>query len=173
MQDEGIKEKVREAARNNFRGGANCAESVLLALLESGLIEMPLETVAVATAFGGGIGLTGGVCGALAGAVMGVSAAHGRKKPLAGTQQEIIDRLYGNPGLYRFFNQIPYKFQEKFGALTCAELNKDYSEWFNKDRFRNCMNITIETAAMAVDFILQGKNEGYTQPFGKNLAGKE
>ncbi|NPV90519.1 MAG: hypothetical protein HPY50_07085 [Firmicutes bacterium] len=168
-----LKEKAREAARNNFRGGANCAESVLLALIESGAVDLPPETVAMATAFGGGIGLTGGVCGALVGAVLGVSAVHGRKKPLEGTQQEIIDQLYGNPGRYRFFNQIPHLFEEKFGACTCAELNKDYSEWFNKDRFRNCMNITIEAAGMAVDFIEQGQQEGYTQPFGKNLAKKE
>lgn len=167
-----MRERVRELAIKNFRGGANCAESVYLALVESGLVDLPAETTAMATAFGGGIGLYGGVCGALAGAVMGVSAVHGRQKPLEGTREEIIDGLYGNPGRYRFFNQIPHRFKEKFGALTCEELNKDYSEWFNKDRFRNCMNITVETAVMAADFIFQGKKEGYSQPFGKNLAGK-
>ena len=173
MNEEEVKERVREAARKYFRGGANCAETAFLALVEAGLVELPPETVAIATAFGGGIGLYGGMCGALAGSVMGVSAVHGRKKPLEGTQQEIVDRLYGNPGLYRFFNQIPRWFEERFGATTCRELNKDYPVWFDKDRFRNCMNITVETAVRAAEFILQGQKEGYTQPFGKNVAGKE
>ncbi|MCR4399585.1 MAG: C-GCAxxG-C-C family protein [Syntrophomonadaceae bacterium] len=165
-------EKAKEAARNNFRSGLNCAESAYAALVEVGLVDFPPETVAMATAFGGGMGLFGGACGALVGALMGVSAVHGRRNPREGTQQEIIDRLYGNPGLYRFFNQFPHRFQEKFGATTCAELNRDYPEWFDKNRFRNCMNITVEATGMAVEFIYQGAREGYTQPFGKNMAGK-
>lgn len=172
-KEEEMKEKVREAARKNFRAGLNCAESVYLALVEAGLVEFPAETVAMATAFGGGMGLSGGACGALIGAMMGVSAVHGRRNPLEGTMEEIIDRLYGNPGLYRFFNQIPHRFVEKFGSTECRELNKDYPTWFDKDRFRNCMRITIETAVMAVEFIFQGAREGYVQPFGKNMAGKE
>lgn len=172
IPEEEMKEKVRKLAKENFRKGLNCAESVYLALQEAGLIELPPETVALATAFGGGIGLTGGVCGALVAATMAVSSVHGRKKPGEGTQQEIIDKLYGNPGLYRFFNQIPYKFIEKYGTTECRELNLYYPEWFDKDRFRKCMSIVIESAAMAVEFIYQGHAEGYQQPFGKNMAGK-
>ena len=172
IPEEEMKEKVRQLAKENFRKGLNCAESVYTALLDAGLVDFPPETVALTTAFGGGIGLTGGICGALAAAVMGVGSIHGRRNPAEGTQQEIIDKLYGNPGLYRFFNQMPYKFTEKFGSTQCAELNKDYPDWFNKDRFRKCMNIVVETAVIAVEFIYQGKREGYGQPFGKNMAGK-
>ncbi len=35
----------------------------------------------IATAFGGGIGGTGSVCGALVGAVMAISLRHGRRDP--------------------------------------------------------------------------------------------
>jgi C_GCAxxG_C_C family probable redox protein len=172
IPEEEMKEKAREAARNNFRSGLNCAESVYAALVEIGLVDFPPETVALTTAFGGGMGLSGGVCGALVGLIMGVGAVHGRRNPLEGSQQEIIDRLYGNPGLYRFFNQIPHKFAEKFGSTQCEELNRDYPEWHDKNRFRMCMNIVIEAAVMAVEFAYQGEREGYTQPFGKNMAGK-
>lgn len=167
-----MQEKVRKLAKENFRKGPNCAESVYMALLEAGLVEFPPETVALATAFGGGIGLSGGVCGALVAATMAVSSVHGRKNPVEGTQQEIIDKLYGNPGLYRFFNQMPHKFAEKFGSTQCKDLNLYYPKWTDKDRLRNCMNIVIESAAMAVEFIYQGNTEGYQQPFGKNMAGK-
>ncbi len=165
-----MKEKVSKFAKDNFRKGLNCAESVYLALHAAGLIEFPAETVALTTAFGEGIGLSGGVCGALVGATMAISSVHGRKTPGEGAPQEIFDQLYGNPGLYRFFNQIPYKFVEKFGSTQCSELNKFCPDWHDIDRMRKCMNITVESSAMAVEFIYQGKREGYIQPFGKNMA---
>lgn len=167
-----MKEKVAQLAKENFRIGLNCSESVFKALMDAGLFDFPAETVAIATGFGGGIGVSGGVCGALVGMTMGVSAVHGRLLTGAEEQSEVIDQLYGNPGRYRFFNQLPHAFEEKFGTLNCKELNKDFDSWFNKDRFRMCMKIVIESAQMAVDFIYQGKQEGYTQPFGQNMAGK-
>lgn len=170
---QGKKEQVKSLAKDNFRKGLNCAESVYSALVSAGLVDFPPETVALTTVFGGGIGLTGGVCGALVAAAMGVSANHGRRDPAQGSFEEIVDRLYGNPGLYRFFNQLPHKFAQEFGSTQCAELNKDYPDWFQKERFRKCMNIVVETAGLAVDFIYQGEKEGYTQSFGKNMAGKE
>ncbi|MDD3888414.1 MAG: C-GCAxxG-C-C family protein [Syntrophomonadaceae bacterium] len=172
VPEEEMKEKAREAAKKNFRAGLNCSESVYAALVEVGLIDFPPETVSMATAFGGGIGLTGGVCGALVAAIMGVSSVHGRRNPLEGTQKEIIDKLYGNPGLYRFFNQIPHRFEEQYGSTLCSDLNKDYPEWINKERFRNCMKMVVECAGIAVEFVYQGNREGYVQAFGKNMAGK-
>jgi C_GCAxxG_C_C family probable redox protein len=170
---EEMKEKVKALAKENFKKGPNCAESVYLALVEAGLVDFPPETVAMATPFGGGIGLSGGVCGALVAAIMGVGAVHGRRQPIEGNMQDIIDKLYGNPGLYRFFNQMPHEFEEKFGSTQCAILNKDYpNDWYNKDRLRGCMKFVVEAAGMAVDYIYQGAEEGYGQPFGKNMAGK-
>jgi len=173
ISEDDMKEKVRKLAKENFKKGPNCAESVYLALHEAGLIDFPAETVAFVTAFGGGIGLSGGICGALVGATMAVSSVHGRRNPMEGTQQEIIDGLYGNPGRYRFFNQIPHKFTENHGSTQCAELNLYFPVWHDKDRLRQCMKIVMESAAMAVEFIYQGNREGYTQPFGKNMAGKK
>lgn len=172
LSEADMKEKVSKLAKDNFRKGLNCAESVYLSVHDAGLVEFPGETVALATGFGGGIGLSGGVCGALVGATMAISAVHGRKNPGEGALQEVIDQLYGNPGLYRFFNQVPYKFVEKFGSTECSELNKFCPDWHDKDRMRKCMNIVVESAAMAVEFIYQGKREGYSQPFGKNMANK-
>jgi len=173
IPQEEMVEKVRGYAKENFRKGLNCAESVYMALHEADLIDFPKETVALATGFGGGIGLSGGVCGSLAAAAMAVGAVHGRRDPAQGSFDEIVDKLYGNPGLYRFFNQLPRRFEEKFGSTQCEVLNKDYPNWFDKDRFRKCMSIVIDSAGMAVEMIYQGANEGFKQPFGKNMAGKQ
>jgi C_GCAxxG_C_C family probable redox protein len=173
MSKEKMREWVQALAKENFKKGPNCAESVLMALIEAGLVDLPAEVVAMATPFGGGIGLSGGLCGALAAAVMGVGSVHGRSQPIQGEMKEIIDKLYGNPGLYRFFNQMPHEFAEKFGSTQCAILNKDYpNDWYNKDRIRGCMKLVVEAAGMAVDYIYQGREEGYGQPFGENMAGK-
>jgi C_GCAxxG_C_C family probable redox protein len=115
VPEEEMKERARQAAKNYFKNGPNCAESVYLALVDVGLIDFAPESVALATPFGGGMGLYGGTCGALVAAIMGVGAVHGRRRPTEGTMQEIIDGLYGNPGRYRFINQIPHRFAEKFG----------------------------------------------------------
>lgn len=165
-------EKAKENAKQNFRDGLNCSESVFKAIIDTGVTSLPPEAVAVATGFGGGMGLAGNNCGALVGAVMAVGAVHGRTNPLEGEFQQRVDRLYGNPGLYRFFNGMSHEFKEKFGALDCKTLNKDYPEWMDKNRFRQCMKMVVDAAGMAMEYIEKGKEEGYTQPFGENVAGK-
>ncbi|MCP3926923.1 MAG: hypothetical protein GY714_30565 [Desulfobacterales bacterium] len=167
-----LKEKIKDSAKLNFKSGLNCAESVFKAILDNLEHDFPEETVALATGFGGGFGLTGNNCGALAGGIMAIGLIHGRKNPLDGEFKDRVDKLYGNPGLYRFFNGLPNKFIEKYGSINCYKLNEDYNEWFDRDRFKNCMSIVIETTEMAVDFIFEGQKNGYSQPFGKNMAGK-
>jgi hypothetical protein len=44
-------------AKQNFRNGLNCAESVLKAIMDTEVTDFPSEIVAVATGFGGGMGL--------------------------------------------------------------------------------------------------------------------
>ena len=169
---EDLIQKAKDNAKQNFKDGLNCAESVFKAIIDTGVSNLPPETVALTTPFGGGIGLSGNNCGALIGAVMSVAAVHGRSNPLEGEFQSRIDRLYGNPGLYRFFNGIPHGFKAKFGSLDCSKLNEGYPEWFDKNRFRECMKMVIEAAGMAMEYIIKRQKEGYTQTFGENMAKK-
>lgn len=172
IDQEDMKYKVRKLAEENFRKGLNCAESLYSAFLEAGLVDFPAETVAMTTGFGGGIGISGsGVCGSLSAAVMAVGAIHGRRQPARGTPEEIRDKLFGNPGLYRFFNQLAHEFENRFGSTMCTELIKDYPDFLAQDRAVHCMNIVINTADLAVEMIYRGENQGFGQPFGKNIAG--
>ncbi|MGE5799015.1 MAG: C-GCAxxG-C-C family (seleno)protein, partial [Syntrophaceae bacterium] len=109
-------EAVRQRARKNFSLGYNCAECVteaVFSLLDTG---MPVAVKKCATGFGGGIGLFGDTCGALAGAVMAVSAVHGREGLPEGAdpkEQAMKSKaqFYGKPGVYRIFNQVPNRFK--------------------------------------------------------------
>lgn len=56
-------QKAKDNARQNFRDGINCAESVFKAVIDTGITGLEYEAVALSTGFGGGIGLAGYNCG--------------------------------------------------------------------------------------------------------------
>lgn len=72
------------------RQGFNCAESVLLGLCDRLGIENSLIP-RIATGFGGGIGHTGDICGAITGAIMALGIRFGRENP---QDKDSRDRLY-------------------------------------------------------------------------------
>jgi len=71
-------EAIKQRAGKNFTLGYNCAECVTEAVLSEIDTGLPPEVKKVATGFGGGVGLFGDTCGAIAGAVISVGAVHGR-----------------------------------------------------------------------------------------------
>ena len=172
-QEEQI-EAIRQRARKNFSKGFNCAECVVEAvvnLVETGL---PKEIQKLATGFGGGVGLYGDTCGAIAGAVLAVGAAHGRSTLPEGEPKEVpkisAQELYGKPGLYRLFNQIPNRIKEKFGSTLCRDLTQPWKEtWLCRDHALYCREIITESAKIAAELILTDKTELASQPFGANV----
>jgi len=164
-------EQAKESAVQNFKQGLNCGESVYLAVYDQ--LEdpgLPRDSVALVTGFGGGIGVYGSACGALLGGMAALGLVHGRKDPFQGSMEERVDRLYGTPGLYRFFNQLPNRFQESFGSLDCAVLTEGYHDsWLCKEHAKKCMKLIIATAGMTMDLLLEGREKGYVQPYGMNI----
>ena len=73
-------------------------------------IESPLIP-RVATAFGGGMGGIGSVCGAVAGAMMAIGITHGREEPWQSRDQA-----------YALAQQVYRGFQEEMGSTICREL---------------------------------------------------
>ena len=168
-------EEIRLRARKNFSLGYNCAECVteaVLSLVDTGL---PPEVKKVATGFGGGVGLFGDTCGALAGAVMAVSAVHGREGLPEGTDPKDVAmkskaQFYGKPGVYRIFNQIPNRFKEKYGKTLCRDLTVPWqSTWLCKEHALYCREIITEAAGIAADLVLSDKDELAAKPFGDNV----
>jgi C_GCAxxG_C_C family probable redox protein len=89
----------------------NCAESVLLALVESMGREAPLVP-RIATTFGGGVGGSHALtCGALSGAVIATGVAFGRDRPGD-------DRVHAE----HLVQQLLEAFRLEFGAVNCHEL---------------------------------------------------
>jgi C_GCAxxG_C_C family probable redox protein len=167
-------EEIKQRARKNFSLGYNCAECVTEAVLSHIDTGLPSEVKKLATGFGGGIGLYGDTCGALVGAVMAVSAVHGRSSLPEGEGKEAMikskEQLYGKPGLYRLFNQIPNLFKEQNGHTLCRELTSKWqATWLCRDHALFCREVITGAAGIAAQLILSDKDEGASKPFGENV----
>jgi C_GCAxxG_C_C family probable redox protein len=89
--------------------------------IESGLVPR------IATAFGGGIGRTGTVCGAVVGATMAIGLRHGREEA-----SQPHDRAYA---LAQEFRRC---FEEEMSTISCRELTGvDLSTPEGLDAFRS------------------------------------
>ncbi|NKE66280.1 C_GCAxxG_C_C family protein [Ramlibacter sp. RBP-2] len=102
--------QARQWAEESFRRGLYCAESVVLALARVQGIESDVLPKA-ATAFCSGMARTCGTCGALTGAIMGVSLALGRHHPGEPVQPA-----------YDAAQRLIRQFEAEFGARDCDAL---------------------------------------------------
>jgi C_GCAxxG_C_C family probable redox protein len=92
--------------------GANCAQAVAACFAEDLGADRAL-VLRLATGFGGGMGRTGGTCGALTGAFMALGIAFGMTEP---GDQAAKERTYA------LVAEASRRFRERTGALTCRDL---------------------------------------------------
>ena len=96
-----------ELAKENFRTGMNCSQSVVLAFKdELNLSEEILKKASIG--FGGGLGRQRLTCGAVSGMCM----------VLAMAKSDGVDKL----SIYSLIQQACKEFEKKVGSLSCAEL---------------------------------------------------
>ena len=100
-----------EKAVKRFLEGYNCAQSVLLTIFEFWRGENELIPK-IATAFGGGIGRCGSVCGALTGGVLALGIKYGTNEP------SLEKRLKAYEQAQKFYKQ----FEKRHGSVFCREL---------------------------------------------------
>jgi C_GCAxxG_C_C family probable redox protein len=87
-----------------------CAESVLTAISEA--LDIQSELIPrIATGFCSGLARTCGLCGAVAGGMLALSACLGRDLPTDSEEE-----------LYEAIRQLQAGFQKKFGSINCFEL---------------------------------------------------
>jgi len=127
-----------------YKGGLNCAETVMRCLIENKVIDVPEDTVRMMTGFGGGM-RRGSVCGAVIGAVSAIGAKKGRltaedaKAPAQDAVKQFLER-----------------FEEKFGTIYCSDLQKKYVKEHklkSKGMYRACTVFVEEAYALAKELI--------------------
>jgi C_GCAxxG_C_C family probable redox protein len=92
--------------------GCNCAQAVLCAFAKD--LELDEQAaLRIATGFGGGMGRTGGTCGAVTGAYMVLGLARGMNNPEEKSKKDCT---------YTLVREFAERFREKQGAVGCREL---------------------------------------------------
>jgi C_GCAxxG_C_C family probable redox protein len=106
--------KNAEIAVDVFNKGFNCAQAVLTSHCEEyGLSNDVAKKIACG--FGGGMGHTGEVCGAVSGALMLIGLKYGKYKEL---DNEAKDKTY------KLVKEYTDNFKREFGSINCTELLK-------------------------------------------------
>lgn len=105
-----IGSNIRQQAEKSFSSGMHCAESVVSVLAKAQGIGSELVP-RMATAFCSGMARTCGTCGALTGAIMGVSLALGRSQPGESVQPA-----------YEATQKLIQEFETRFGGKDCHVL---------------------------------------------------
>jgi len=118
----------------------HCAQAVLRGIRDrTGIGDSLLERLSFV--FDGGVGLQGGVCGALAGAVMGINLVLGMdirdtsysatlKSFVVGHINLLLDNAIGKPEPFAVGKSVLQRFREEAGATECLAITeKASSDW--------------------------------------------
>ncbi len=105
-----MNEQAPQRSRELFQSGFFCAESVLQAIAESRGIRSDLIP-SIATGFCSGVSRTGGMCGALSGAIMGIGLVAGRNKPVESLEPA-----------YTLVQKLIDRFEKQYGSINCCQL---------------------------------------------------
>jgi len=110
MENRNDTDRVAARAEELFNSGYLCAESVLLAIAESRGTATDYPP-GIATGFGSGMARTGGLCGAVSGAILALGMALGLNRP-----NQPVDELYAR------VREFLSEFEKRFGSTNCPEL---------------------------------------------------
>ena len=131
-----------------FESGYYCAECVLLAIAEEKGIQSDLIPK-IATGFCIGLSRTCGMCGAVSGAVMGISMLTGRSSPEESFEEN-----------HALVQSLIAGFQDRFGSVDCRDLigcdlnTEDGQAFFDQnDLFDLCKKYVAEATMAALSLL--------------------
>ena len=105
------KTDLGEKAKTLFRESYNCSQSVLLAMCQHWGVESDLVPK-IATGFGGGMGRSGSVCGAVTGGVMALGVRYGGNEP--SNDKRLLT--------YEYTRKFLEQFEKVNGGILCRDL---------------------------------------------------
>jgi C_GCAxxG_C_C family probable redox protein len=139
---------ARDRAMNLFATGQlRCAEAVLV-VINRGLRGVLPDAMAtrLASGFPEGLGASGCLCGAVGGAVIALGLFLGRNGPGIGNDRRVRSAV----------KAFMVQFKRRYRSNCCRVLTRDLV-YGSKPHYQHCGSISGETAAMAVQLILQSK----------------
>jgi C_GCAxxG_C_C family probable redox protein len=145
-----MSEQTQQRSLELFQSGFFCAESVVLAIAESKGIHSDLLP-RIATGFCSGVSRTGGMCGAVSGAIMGINLVTGRNTPTESLES-----------CYAITQELIERFTNQFGSLNCRELigcdlatNEGQQYFVENQCMESCMQYAAGATGIAVSLIAE------------------
>jgi C_GCAxxG_C_C family probable redox protein len=150
MGDWNMSEEASQRSLELFKSGYFCAESVLLAIAESRGIQSDLIPK-IATGFCSGISRTGGMCGAVGGAIMGINLMAGRSFPTESLELS-----------YSLTQKLIDQFEKLYGSVNCRQLmGCDLSTeagqryFMENNLMERCHQYTMEATRLAISLLAE------------------
>lgn len=142
-------EKMAEKAFNYFKEGYSCSESVVRAAYDEKLTnnDISVENLTrIASAFSGGMGESGCLCGAVAGVQIVLGSMLGR-----------YDAKVSPVATKALSKKIVTLFREKRNATCCKALSAGY-DFHSPERRENCSLIVNDAVEVFKKVISEAKN---------------
>jgi C_GCAxxG_C_C family probable redox protein len=137
-----IEEAGKRAADKYCDGGFNCAETLIFTLAQTIGGPIKPEMTKLVTGFGGGVGRSGDICGAIVGGVVALNTFFGRTKPDEDKTK-----------IYQLAAELLTRFKEKFSSTCCETLNKN--DFTSKVHKKRCSKIIGETTKITAELLLR------------------
>jgi C_GCAxxG_C_C family probable redox protein len=145
-----MSEQASQRSLELFKSGYFCAESVLLAIAESRGIQSDLIPK-IATGFCSGISRTGGMCGAVSGAIMGINVLAGRNSPSESLESS-----------FNLTQKLIIQFERQYGSVNCRQLigcdlatEEGQRTFLENNLLERCYQYVAEATRMAVSLMAE------------------
>jgi len=140
--------QVGDRALSLFKSNYKCAESVLLSIAEAHGIQSEIIP-AIATGFCSGMARTSGICGAVAGSVMGLGLLYGRQNG-----EQSVDQLYQVEKQFLGEFTSRYGFTSCDGLIHCDFNTEEGKEFYKTNNIQeNCFQYVEESANLVMELI--------------------
>jgi C_GCAxxG_C_C family probable redox protein len=145
-----MSEKASQRSVELFKSGFFCAESVLVAIAESRGIQSDWIPK-IATGFCSGIARTGGMCGAVSGAIMGINLVAGRSSPSESMEFS-----------FTLTQKLVSQFEGQFGSVNCRQLigcdlasEAGQRTFMENNLMERCYQYAAEATRMAISLMAE------------------
>jgi len=145
-----MSEQAPQRSLELFKSGFFCAESVLLAIAESQGIHSELIP-GIASGFCSGISRTGGMCGSISGAMMGINLTVGRKSPTESIEISYI-----------LTQKLISRFEEEHSSVNCrqligCDLNSEAGQryFMENNLMEHCLQYAEDATRIAISLLAE------------------
>ena len=190
MDNQSLVEQAKERARSNLKekglGSRATVVNTIWELLETDIPpEVVVKVNGALEGFFAGTGLMGSACGFLALCLGTIGMIYGGKglvydgsSPGWGVEafQGSLGQLLRDTELppeekaqkyldmikpFAIYNQMTNRFKKRFGSINCLDLIRPWAtDPITIDWFRNCETIIVETTGIAMELILEARENG-------------